>query len=470
MGNATRPLLETGDATSIVAWHRGDPISRERFVGEVSALAERVPPRQFAINLCEDRFHFAVAFCAALLREQVSLLPHNRSLGGVAEVAARYPDHYFLDDRGIRADGGHGRPWTGEWVDCGVLGDSAITPSGRVPHIPPDRTAAIVFTSGSTGRPRAHAKSWDSLTTVASLQYEYLRHMHAELSGVLATVPPQHMYGLEASVMLPLQSGLPLHDDRPLFPDDVRRALTACGAAPLLVTTPIHLRVLTRSELSYPNCGLVLSATGPLDRDVAALAEQCFGCGVHEIYGSTETGAMANRRTVVGGRWKPSRGIRVECDGTGAARAFADHLPGPIPMMDRIELNQDGTFELFGRLDDLLNIAGKHAALSDLNQRLLAIPGVEDGAIFRLDTPPGAPPRLGAMVVAPGLDAATISAALRVSADPVFLPRRIVFVDDMHRNETGKLSCHALISNWRKHMGLNRTRLSRIDTVNAVTR
>lgn len=450
MGDATRPLLGTGDATSIVAWYRGDPISRERFVGEISALAERVPPRRFAINLCEDRFHFAVAFCAALLRGQVSLLPHNRSLGGVAEVAARYPGHYFLDDGGFRA----GRPAdmpalrTGEWVDCGVSDDSVVTSSGGVPHIPADRTAAIVFTSGSTGRPRAHAKSWDSLTTAARLQYEYLRHMHAELSCVLATVPPQHMYGLDASVMLPLQSGLPLRDDRPLFPDDVRRALTACGAAPLLVTTPIHLRVLTRSELSYPNCGLVLSATAPLDRDVAALAEHRFGCEVHEIYGSTETGAMANRRTVAGERWKPNRGIRVECDGTGTARAFADHLPGSIPMMDRIELAQDGSFELFGRLDDALNIAGKHAALSDLNRCLLAIPGVDDGAIFLLDTPPGDPPRLGAMVVASGLDAATISTALRKFADPVFLPRRIVFVDEMPRNDTGKLSRHALQSNW----------------------
>ena len=451
MGNATRPLLKAGDATSVVAWHRGDPICRERFLGEVSELAERVPSRRYAINLCENRYRFAVAFCAALLRGQASLLPHNRTVGGVAEVAAQYPNHYFLDDGEVWAGqpADMPAPRTGEWVDCAVAGDHAVTPSGIVPHVPADRTAAIVFTSGSTGSPHAHAKSWGSLTTGASLQYGYLRQSHAALSGVLATVPPQHMFGLEASIMLPLHSGLPLHDDRPLFPEDVRRALAACGAAPLLVTTPIHLRTLTRAGLRYPSCGLVLSSTSALDRDVAVAAERRFGCAVHEIYGSTETGALANRRTVVDLRWRLSPGIRVESDGAGTACTLADHLPGPVPLMDRIELDGDGCFELFGRVDDALDVAGKQASLSDLTRRLLAIPGVDDGAIFLLDTRPGDPPRLGAMVVAPGLDAATIRAALRLSVDPVFVPRKMVFVGAMPRNPIGKLRRDALRFEWR---------------------
>ena len=440
MSDTTLPLLRFHDAASVVAWHRGNPISLECFLGEVSALAEQVPPRRFAINLCESRYRFAVAFCAAMVRGQISLLPHNRSLKVLAEVAARYPNHYFLDDDGFRAGQKTRLAAAGRdaWVDCEPAEDRAVTPSKLVPHIPADRTAAIVFTSGSTGRPRAHAKSWNALIAVADLQRNHLRCAHGGLSGILATVPPQHMYGLEASIMLPLQSGLPLHDGRPLFPEDVRHTLAVCGTAPLMVTTPIHLEALVRAGLRYPTCGLVLSATAPLDRESAALAEQYFGCQVHDVYGSTETGAVASRRTVVDRRWKPYPGVRLVNDGIESTRVLADHLPVPIPLMDHVELGDDGCFDLFGRLDDTLSIAGKRASLGDLNKRLLAIPGVDDGVVFLLDSSPGSPPRLGAMVVAPGLDAATIGATLRQSVDPVFLPRKILIADELPRSDTGE--------------------------------
>jgi acyl-coenzyme A synthetase/AMP-(fatty) acid ligase len=39
--------------------------------------------------------------------------------------------------------------------------------------------------------------------------------------SVLATVPPQHMYGLESSVLFPLQNGLALHAGMPFFPADI---------------------------------------------------------------------------------------------------------------------------------------------------------------------------------------------------------------------------------------------------------
>ena len=452
MGEVTLPLIKFGAGTAIVAWRHGNPISHGQFLGDVSVLAERVPQRRFAINLCEDRYAFAVAFCAALLRGQISLLPPSRYLRTIVEIAGRYPDHYFLDggDSPVRQTADSLLPLTSKWVDCSVTGDRTTTSSKFMPHVPASQTAAILFTSGSTGTPRPHSKRWDSLTTVASLQYAYLRRLHARLSGVLATVPPQHMYGLEASVMLPLQSGLPLHSDQPLFPEDVRRALAVCGAAPLLVTTPIHLRALTRARLHYQTCGLVLSATAPLDKELAVLAERKFGCALHEVYGSTETGAVASRRTVDGPLWAAYPGIRLVTNGASTAHALADHLPTPVPLMDRIELDDSGRFELFDRLDDMLNIAGKHASLSDLNRNLLAIPGVDDGTMFLLDTEPGAPPRLGAVVVASGLDAATIGTELRQSADPVFLPRRIIFVERLPRNKTGKLSRDALRYCWRQ--------------------
>jgi acyl-coenzyme A synthetase/AMP-(fatty) acid ligase len=48
------------------------------------------------------------------------------------------------------------------------------------------------------------------------------------------------------------------------------------------------------------------------------------------------------------------------------------------------------------------------------------------------------------MVVAPTLDAAQITHALRERIDPAFLPRPLLLVDALPRNETGKLPQHAL--------------------------
>jgi acyl-coenzyme A synthetase/AMP-(fatty) acid ligase len=68
---------------------------------------------------------------------------------------------------------------------------------------------------------------------------------------------------------------------------------------------------------------------------------------------------------------------------------------------------------LRGRNSDLLEIAGKRASLGDLNRRLLAIAGVEDGVMFTLDADAGSVCRLAALVVAPALSEAHILAALR---------------------------------------------------------
>jgi acyl-coenzyme A synthetase/AMP-(fatty) acid ligase len=48
------------------------------------------------------------------------------------------------------------------------------------------------------------------------------------------------------------------------------------------------------------------------------------------------------------------------------------------------------------------------------------------------------------MVVAPTLDVAQITAALRERIDAAFLPRPLLLVDALPRNETGKLPQQAL--------------------------
>ena len=125
--------------------------------------------------------------------------------------------------------------------------------------------------------------------------------------------------------------------------------------------------------------------------------------------------------------------------------ACAGHVEWRVALSDVIELLPDNRFLLHGRHADLINIAGKRTSLAYLNHQLAAVPGVVDGAFFLPDDE-GADgiTRLTAFVVAPGLSARQITAALRQRIEAIFLPRPLVLVDELPRNSTGKLPRSAL--------------------------
>jgi acyl-coenzyme A synthetase/AMP-(fatty) acid ligase len=97
-------------------------------------------------------------------------------------------------------------------------------------------------------------------------------------------------------------------------------------------------------------------------------------------------------------------------------------------------------FRLLGRSNDLINVAGKRSSLAHLNHHLNSIEGVRDGAFWLPPEGGGeAVVRLVALVVAPGVSRQQLLAALRERVDAAFLPRRILQVDSLPRDPTGKL-------------------------------
>jgi acyl-coenzyme A synthetase/AMP-(fatty) acid ligase len=257
------------------------------------------------------------------------------------------------------------------------------------------------------------------------------------------------MYGLEMSVLLPLRSRAAICSGQPFFPADIAQALAATPAPRVLVTTPIHLRALLRDGAALPPLQAIVTATAPLEKELAAEAEGHFAAPVIEVFGSTETCVIAHRRTVHDEPWHLYPGVELhpQPDGTLVQAA---HFPAPTLLQDIVELLPSRQFVLRGRNSDLLEIAGKRASLGDLNRRLLAIAGVEDGVMFTLDADAGSVCRLAALVVAPALSEAHILAALRAAVDPVFLPRPLRIVSALPRNGTGKLPRDALLQALRE--------------------
>jgi acyl-coenzyme A synthetase/AMP-(fatty) acid ligase len=432
----TLPLLACGDLERIMAWRDGHAISTREFLAEVSGLAAQLPNARYAVNLCEDRYRFLVAFCAIALAGQTNLLPASRTPQTIAETLQAWPASYALADR-------EPDPAPVRLFLLPSHGNKVDNSTRSMPMLAADRVVAIGFTSGSTGQPRANPKTWGSFCASSAHNAHLL--CGDDALNIVATVPAQHMYGLETSILLPLRSSTAIHCGQPFFPADIAHALAEVPAPRLLVTTPIHLRALLRTVPALPALEAIVTATAPLDAELAAQAEHRYATRVIEVFGSTETCVIAHRRTAGNEAWQlyPDIALHPQPDGTVVE---APHFAGPTLLQDIVELLPSRQFILRGRNGDLLEIAGKRASLGDLNRRLLAIPGVEDGVVFTLDADTRGVRRLAALAVASTLTDRDILEALRLQIDPVFLPRPLRLVPALPRNTTGKLPRADLIA------------------------
>jgi acyl-CoA synthetase (AMP-forming)/AMP-acid ligase II len=491
------PLLTARDLDAPLAWRAGVPISARRFLVEASALAETLPARGRPVNLCQDRYHFALGLAAALLRGQTSLMPPNAlpetlaqlhagaglaAAGALSDAAGTAPaaaPAYALVDAGV----GPAELDVGGLLRVAVerpalaeapADDADPALPDAVPMIPATLAAVCLLTSGSTGAPQPHAKHWGSLAANIAAEAERLAsHLQRpSLAGLtlVATVPAQHSYGFESSVLLALLGGAAFDAGRPFYPQDIALALAAVPEPRALVSTPFHLKALLGAGVALPPTALTLSATAPLAPQLAAQAEAALGGQLVEIYGCTEAGQVASRRSTAGEVWNTLGALRIdreEAPSTGDAGATGSEAPAerfivsgghvtePTPLGDVLELLSPTQFRLLGRANDLIHVAGKRSSLAHLNFQLNRVEGVVDGAIWLPDAAEGAGEvvRPVAFVVAPGLSARAVIDALRQRVDAAFVPRRVVHVPALPREATGKLTVQGLRAFALRTMG-----------------
>lgn len=437
------PLVSHVSPDSIIAWRADGAVTLRQFLAEVSQLVARFPAGSHLLNMCGNRYRFSVGLAAAIVAGKVSLLPSTHTPEVVRQIRDFAPDVFCLTDSDRCT------------VDLPQLRypvmDVSQADACAIPQIDSRQRIAVVFTSGSTGTPQPHPKTWGAL--VSSVQAEALRLglLDNTPCTLVGTVPPQHMYGFESTVLMAWLSGNALGHAQPFYPADICQALAAVPAPRALVSSPVHLRALLDAGLALPEMTLVVSATAPLSAQLAQDIEAGCHAPLMEIYGSTETGLIATRRPTQSAEWQLLPGIKWIVEGD-CVRASGGHIETPTAMNDRIAPITDEHFLLHGRLADLVNIAGKRHSLASLDHLLNTLPGVVDGAFYMPDeTSPDHVTRLAACVVAPGMTAATLLAALRERIDPVFLPRPLLLVDALPRNSTGKLPRTALQALFQTH-------------------
>lgn len=413
------------------AYYRGRALSLSVFLRHVSLaranLTTSAGKSARLLNLCADRYHFLVLFAAAMLEGVTTVMPANQSPGELDRLRAMCPGMQSANDESIAGI----CQLDHNYYDASASLDVFA-------QVPADCLVAELYTSGSTGTPSANRKRWAELVHGARRVAERFGLNRQQQHVVVATVPPQHMFGFELGVVLPLVTGIAVYHAKPFYPADLAQALRAVPAPRLLATTPVHLKACSQSVCDWPVIDLIVSSTAALPRELAIQARECLHAPIREIYGCSEIGAIATRDTSETDSWELLGDFRLRLE-REQAYLESSILPQPLLLADQLALQDDGRFRLVGRKADLVKIGGKRGSLAEIGLRIRSIEGVEDAVVFMPSSEQGERQRLAALVVAPGLSASEIRRRLSQDIDAVFVPRQIYLVDSLPYSASGKL-------------------------------
>lgn len=432
-----------------VAVHDGRTISHRQFCADVSNLyaALRQQPQQRYALYQEAAYPFAVALFALLHAGKQIWIPGNN------------------------------RPATAEQLqelDCRLFGDWAHSNVGRISEAssvdngfslqPLDlhRPQLTIFTSGSGGKPKAIAKSLLQLQN----EVEALERQWGKLLGsasALATVSHQHIYGMLFRLLWPLAAGRTFYSQMYLSPEPM---LKAAILPAYWVASPAQLKRLDDLTAWHQLASLtaIFSSGGPLPMAAAECIERESGQPVIEIFGSSETGGIGWRSLPIVRRWTPFPGIELGLDEQGRCRLASPYLPEPGSCLldDRLELNDDGGFDLAGRVDRIVKVEEKRLSLDQLESALEKLEWVEQAHCQLVE---GNRDRIAALIVMTESGMALLQQAGRSALirhlrrllmqdfETVVLPRKWLFMDSMPQTAQGKVDTALLSQLWRLEPG-----------------
>ena len=344
-----------------------------------------------------------------------------------------------------------------------------------VPHASPRNlppgTAVIKLTSGSTGRPRGIAVGAEHLIADGR---QILRGMGIGADDVnLGVIPPAHSYGLGNLVMPLVLQGSPLLILRDPIPATLSSVLSFPEPSifPGVPTLFEMLAPLPEDAMTPKGLRLCISAGAPLRPDTAAAFRGRFGLPVRSLYGASECGGITYdaspdgtvAETGDGAVGLPLPEVEVRLSGdegrvTAKSRAVAfgylsgveaggdgEFSEGWFRTGDTGRFDAQGRLVLTGRIGALVNVAGRKVNPREVEAALLAVPGVGDAAVLGVPDAARGEALVACLVTQGELSREMVMSYLRQELAGYKLPRRLVFLDSIPRNERGKLDRRALL-------------------------
>ncbi len=302
----------------------------------------------------------------------------------------------------------------------------------------------VLCTSGSSGTPKHLHKPWRQL----SAEVQALQQQWPDLDApVLGSVSAQHMYGLPFRVLWPLCAGRQIDRRQRLYPEELQQASLRYPTFTWIASPALLRRLGQRLDWAQLRGRLlrIHSSGGALPPEVSDDIERELGLRPTEIYGSSETGAVAWR--CGSADWQPLPGAAISVNADGALRVQSPWVnTADEQTADGAQLTPNG-FQLLGRLDRILKIEEKRISLPMLEQCLMRHAYVSDARVGRAT---GATRLTGLVALsATGLHALrnqgrkTVVDALRAHLGAGFeslaIPRAWRFFGHLPSNAQGKL-------------------------------
>jgi len=286
----------------------------------------------------------------------------------------------------------------------------------QAPPVGPDDTAVILYTSGTTAEPKGVQLTQNNLHSncVDSAASLGLDHNHRFLN----VLPPFHVFGLTACVLMPVFLGATVYAIPRFHPVQAVRTI-AEKAVTLMVAIPSMYAAIMKTKSAttemFNSIKLAISGGEPLPESVARGFEQRFGVKLRQGYGLTETSpvvaACSLDHTRDGTVGKPIRNVEVRivdeagnmlgpnCDGEilvrgpGVMRGYYNKpeqtqrvidAGGGFRTGDMGRLDDDGFLTISGRMKEMLIIGGENVYPREIEAVLEEHPDVLQAAVIGL--------------------------------------------------------------------------------------
>lgn len=332
-----------------------------------------------------------------------------------------------------------------------------------------NKTAVMIFTSGSSGKAKCVEITFENLIANFTLIVSEFKIESSE--SWLVSLPMFHIGGFAIISRTILSSG------RICFPksmkaEDIIESITTFKPNNLSLVSPTFYHLIESNFAIPKQCKSIFVGGGRIDRKLVRKAVE-MNYPVHLVYGSTETTSMISSVTNemllinVNSGAKIFNGVEISINDkepqnysstkigeviikspTVATGYFNDSIETKRKFSKDIFKSGDlgfiddaGLLHILGRIDDMVISGGENVNTVEVEQKLKMINGVKDCVVLGLNDP-----KWGEKITA----AIVRDKKSNISADEIIIyakenlpnfqvPKEIIFIEEIPRNELGKL-------------------------------
>jgi len=337
----------------------------------------------------------------------------------------------------------------------------------------PDDLAVIIYTSGTTGRSKGAMLTHENLRSNARVLKDYWGWTAGDV--LIHALPIFHVHGLFVAV-----HGALLNGSKMIWFGrfDAAGVVARLPDATVFMGVPtLYVRMLAEPALTRAQCAgmrLFVSGSAPLLIETFDAWRERTGHTILERYGMSETVMLTSnpyrpesaRRGGTVGLPLPGVQLRI-CDDKGHAvpvgevghiqvkgpNVFKGYWRMPEKTADDFtddlwfktgdvgKIDADGYVTIVGRSKDLVITGGYNVYPAEVEALINELPGVAESAVIGVPHPDFGEGVVAVVVPRPGatLDEGAIVVALKSRIAAYKVPKRVVVVPELPRNQMGKV-------------------------------